>query len=236
MAGKRQKANLALVDREKKYTLAEALEVLAKFQGPKFDETVNIAVRLGVDVKQADQQVRGATVLPNGVGRKVRVLVFAKGAKATEAEAAGADFVGGDELVTKIQGGWMDFDKVIATPDMMITVSKVGKILGPRGLMPNPKTGTVTMDVTKAVGEERKGKIEFRAEKAGIVHCPIGKKSFGPAKLGENLKSLMDTIVRAKPPGAKGTYLKSVTVSAAMSPGIRLDANQFNLGVVEGGN
>jgi large subunit ribosomal protein L1 len=236
MAGKRQKANLALVDREKKYTLAEALEILSKFQGPKFDETINLAVRLGVDVKQADQQVRGATVLPNGVGKNVRVLVFAKGAKATEAEAAGADFVGGDDLVAKIQGGWMDFDKVIATPDMMITVSKVGKILGPRGLMPNPKTGTVTMDVTKAVGEERKGKIEFRAEKAGIVHCPIGKKSFGSEKLGQNLKSLMDTIVRAKPPGAKGTYLKSVTVSAAMSPGIRLDANQFALGTVEGGN
>lgn len=236
MAGKRQKANLALVDREKKYTLAEALEILAKFQGPKFDETINLAVRLGVDVKQADQQVRGATVLPNGVGNKVRVLVFAKGNKATEAEQAGADFVGGDELVAKIQGGWMDFDKVIATPDMMITVSKVGKILGPRGLMPNPKTGTVTMDVAKAVNDERKGKIEFRAEKAGIVHCPIGKKSFGPEKLGENLKSLMDTIIRAKPSGAKGTFLKSVTVSAAMSPGIRLDANQFGSGAVEGGN
>jgi len=236
MAGKRQKANLALVDREKKYTLTEALEILSKFQGPKFDETINLNVRLGIDVKQADQQVRGATVLPNGVGKKVRVLVFAKGNKATEAEAAGADFVGGDELVTKIQGGWMDFDKVIATPDMMITVSKVGKILGPRGLMPNPKTGTVTLDVTKAIGEERKGKIEFRAEKAGIVHCPIGKKSFGPEKLGENLKSLMETIVRAKPPGAKGAYLKSVTVSAAMSPGIRLDANQFALGLAEGGN
>ena len=236
MVGKRHKENLALVDREKKYPLPEALELLEQLKAPKFDETVNLAVRLGIDIKQADQQVRGATVLPNGIGRKVRVLVFAKGPKATEAEEAGADFVGGDELVTKIQGGWMDFDKVIATPDMMATVSKVARVLGPRGLMPNPKTGTVTMDVVKAVGDERKGKVEFRAEKAGIVHCPIGKRSFGSQKLSENLKSLMDIIVKAKPMGAKGTYLKSITLSSSMSPGIRLEANQFLSAAKEGGN
>ncbi len=226
-AGKRHRKNAELVTLGKKYTLDEAFAILEKFAAPKFDETINLAVRLGIDVKQADQQVRGATVLPNGVGKKVRVLVFAKGAKATEATAAGADFVGAEDLVEKINGGWMDFDKVIATPDMMVAVSKVGKILGPRGLMPNPKTGTVTLDLNKAIGDERKGKVEFRAEKAGIVHAPIGKRSFGKEKLRENLTSLMDSIVKMKPSTAKGAYLKSVTISAAMSPGLRIEPGQF---------
>jgi large subunit ribosomal protein L1 len=225
--GKRQVKNLALLQEGKKYSVEEALDLLMKFQGPKFDETVNVAFRLGIDTKQSDQQVRGATVLPNGLGNKVRVVVFAKGPKATEATEAGADFVGAEDLVEKINGGWMDFDKVIATPDMMIAVSKVGKILGPRGLMPNPKTGTVTMDVKRAINDERKGKVEFRAEKAGIVHTPIGKKSFGAQKLKENFLALAETIQKAKPATSKGAYLKSVTISGAMSPGIRLDPSQF---------
>ncbi|MBS1985293.1 MAG: 50S ribosomal protein L1 [Bdellovibrionales bacterium] len=224
---KRTKHNLTLVQPEKKYTIDESLATIAKFKPAKFDETVNVAVRLGIDVKQSDQQVRGATVLPNGLGNKVRVVVFAKGPKATEAQSAGADFVGADDLVEKINGGWMDFDKVIATPDMMVAVSKVGKILGPRGLMPNPKTGTVTNDVTKAINEERKGKVEFRAEKAGIVHAPIGKVSFGAEKLKQNLMSLMESVVKMKPSTSKGVYLRSVTLSPAMGPGLRLDASQF---------
>lgn len=230
---KRHKNNLSHVEEGKKYTLDEALEILGKFANPKFDETVNVALRLGIDVKQSDQQVRGATILPNGVGKTVKVLVFAKGPKATEAKEAGADYVGAEDLVEKINGGWMDFDKVIASPDMMVAVSKVGKILGPRGLMPNPKTGTVTMDVAKAVNEERKGKVEFRAEKAGIVHCPIGKKSFGKDKLRENLLSLVETVVRLKPSTSKGAYLKSVTLSATMSPGLRLEPNQFGSGATK---
>jgi len=225
--GKRHRKNLELVTMGKKYSIDEAFDILTKFTGPKFDETVNVAVRLGIDTKQADQQVRGATVLPNGIGNKVRVLVFAKGPKATEAQAAGADFVGAEDLVEKINGGWMDFDKVIATPDMMVAVSKVGKILGPRGLMPNPKTGTVTNDLNKAINDERKGKVEFRAEKAGIVHAPIGKKSFGKDKLKENFGSLLDAIMKMKPSTAKGAFLRSVTISPAMSPGIRLEPNQF---------
>jgi large subunit ribosomal protein L1 len=225
--GKRHKKNVALVTLGKRHTIEEALEILEKFQGPKFDETINVAFRLGVDTKQADQQVRGATVLPNGLGNKVRVLVFAKGPKAQEATAAGADYVGAEDLVEKINAGWTDFDKVIATPDMMVAVSKVGKILGPRGLMPNPKTGTVTMDVTKAINDERKGKVEFRAEKAGIVHSPIGKKSFGKQKLKENFMALADTIVKMKPLTSKGTYLRSITLSGAMSPGLRLETNFF---------
>ncbi len=226
-ASKRHQNNMKLVDVNKKYTVDEAVDILGKFTGPKFDETVNVAFRLGVDTKQADQQVRGAAVLPHGLGKKVRVLVFAKGAKAQEAKDAGADFIGDDEIIAKINGGWMDFDKVIATPDMMVAVSKVGKVLGPRGLMPNPKTGTVTNDVAKAVNEERKGKVEFRAEKAGIIHAPIGKKSFGSQKLKENLLNLADVIVKAKPATSKGVYLKSITVSAVMSPGLKLDTNQF---------
>ena len=190
-------------------------------------ETVNVAFRLGVDTRQADQQVRGATVLPNGVGKTVKVLVFAKGPKAQEAEGAGADYVGAEDYVAKIQEGWMDFDKVIATPDMMAVVSRVARVLGPRGLMPNPKLGTVTMDVAKAVEAERKGKVEFRAEKAGIVHVPIGKKSFGADKLKENLAAIADNILKLKPATSKGAYLRSVTVSASMSPGVALETNQF---------
>ena len=227
MSGKRHKKNNELVTLGKKYTTDEAFAILAKFQAPKFDETINVAFRLGVDTKQGDQQVRGATVLPNGSGRKVRVLVFAKGAKATEAQTAGADFVGAEDLVEKINGGWMDFYKVIATPDMMVSISKVARILGPRGLMPNPKTGSVTMDVTKAINEERKGKIEFRAEKSGIVHAPIGKRSFGPEKLKENFNALVEQIVKLKPATAKGVYLKSIAINGSMSPGVRLDPGQF---------
>jgi large subunit ribosomal protein L1 len=225
MANKRHKKNLELVTLGKKYSIEEAFDILEKFQAPKFDETVNVAFRLGVDTKQADQQVRGASVLPNGLGNKVRIVVFAKGPKATEAQTAGADFVGAEDLVERINGGWMDFDKVIATPDMMVAVSKVGKILGPRGLMPNPKTGTVTMDVSRAINDERKGKVEFRAEKAGIVHSPIGKRSFGKQKLKENFMALADNIMRLKPATSKGAYIRSVTLSAAMSPGLRIDSN-----------
>jgi large subunit ribosomal protein L1 len=231
--GKRQKKNLELVSLGKKYSLDEAFDIFEKFQGPKFDETVNVAFRLGIDTKQSDQQVRGATVLPNGIGNKVRVLVFAKGPKATEAQGAGADFVGAEDIVEKINGGWMDFDKVIATPDMMAVVSRVAKILGPRGLMPNPKTGTVTMNVTQAINDERKGKVEFRAEKAGIVHAPIGKRSFGKQKLRENLTALADVIMKMKPATSKGAYVRSCTISGAMTPGLRIEANQFS-GAKEG--
>lgn len=228
---KRYKENNGLYDSTKKYTLEEAFGILDKFKSAKFDETVNVAFRLGVDTKQSDQQVRGATLLPNGTGKKTRIVVFAKGDKAVEAEKAGADFVGADDLVTKINGGWMDFDKVIATPDMMPVVSKVAKVLGPRGLMPNPKTGTVTADIVKAIGEERKGKVEFRAEKAGIVHAPIGKKSFGGDKLKQNLVALAESIVKAKPATSKGAYLRSITVAPTMGPGIHIETNQFVVSV-----
>lgn len=228
---KRYKENTGLYDSTKKYTLEEAFSILDKFKNAKFDETVNVAFRLGVDTKQSDQQVRGATLLPNGTGKKTRIVVFAKGDKAIEAEKAGADVVGADDLVTKINGGWMDFDKVIATPDMMPVVSKVAKVLGPRGLMPNPKTGTVTANVVLAISEERKGKVEFRAEKAGIVHAPIGKKSFGGDKLKQNLVALAESIVKAKPATSKGAYLKSITVAPTMGPGIRIETNQFVVGV-----
>ncbi len=230
---KRHEKNLALFNKEKKYMAEEAFGILDSFAPAKFDETINVAFRLGIDVKQADQQVRGATTLPNGLGKKVRVVVFAKGPKAQEAQDAGADYVGADDLVQKISEGWLDFDKVIATPDMMATISKVSRILGPRGLMPNPKLGTVTLDVAKAINEERKGKIEFRAEKAGIVHAPIGKKSFGKQKLRENFESLVDMILKLKPAAAKGTYLKSVTISGSMTPGIRLETSQFTSTVKE---
>lgn len=230
---KRHKKNLELTTLGKKYTLEEALDIYSKFGAPKFDETVNVALRLGIDVKQSDQQVRGATVLPNGTGKKVKILVFAKGPKATEAQNAGADYVGAEDLVEKINGGWMDFDKVIASPDMMVAVSKVGKILGPRGLMPNPKTGTVTMNLVNAINEERKGKVEFRAEKAGIVHASIGKRSLGSEKLKQNFLSLVDAVVKLKPATSKGSFLRSVTISGAMSPGLRLDTNQFSSGAAK---
>jgi large subunit ribosomal protein L1 len=188
-----------------------------------FDESVDVAVRLGVDPKHADQMVRGAVVLPHGTGKTNRVLVFAKGEKVGEAEAAGADFVGGDDLVAKITDGWLDFDTVIATPDMMGQVGRLGRVLGPRGLMPNPKVGTVTFDVGKAVGEAKAGKVEFRVEKAGIVHAQVGKKSFGETELAGNVKSLVGALVKAKPAAAKGTYLRSVTLSSTMGPGIKVD-------------
>ena len=216
-------ASAAKVDRSKSYPLQEGVELVKGAVYAKFDETVDVAVRLGVDPRHADQMVRGAVVLPNGLGKDVRVLVFAKGEKEKEALDAGADFVGADDLVTKIQGGWFDFDTAIATPDMMGVVGKIGKLLGPRGLMPNPKVGTVTFDVGRAVKESKSGKVEFRVEKAGIVHAPVGKASFTADTLKENLLALVDALVKAKPSAAKGTYIKKVTISSTMGPGVRLD-------------
>ena len=197
----------------------------------KFDETVDVAVRLGVNPKHADQMVRGAVVMPHGIGKVNRVLVFAKGDKANEATEAGADFVGADDLVAKVTEGWLDFDTVIATPDMMGQVGRLGRVLGPRGLMPNPKVGTVTFEVAKAVREAKAGKVEFRVEKAGIVHAPVGKRSFETGKLAENIKALVGALVKAKPSAAKGTYLKSITVSSTMGPGIRVDPLSFTVEV-----
>jgi len=205
------------------YSLDEAIALVKDARYAKFDETVDVSVRLGVDPRKADQMVRGAVVLPNGLGKTVRVLVFAKGEKAKEASDAGADFVGADDLVAKIQEGWFEFDTAIATPDMMGTVGKIGKLLGPRGLMPNPKVGTVTFDVGRAVSEAKSGKIEYRVEKAGIVHAPLGKASFEGDKLKENLVSLIDALVKAKPATSKGTYLKKISVSSTMGPGINVD-------------
>lgn len=218
------------VDSAKRYSLDEALAVALDADAPKFDETVELAVRLGVDPRQADQNVRGTCQLPHGTGKTVRVLVFAKGEKLAEAEKAGADFAGGEELAAKITGeGWLDFDKVIATPDMMAVVGKLGKVLGPRGMMPNPKVGTVTMDVARAVSEVKAGKVEYRVEKAGIIHVPIGKRSFGVEKLVENANAVIDGLVRAKPSTAKGTYLRSVAVSTTMGPGVSIDPASANL-------
>jgi large subunit ribosomal protein L1 len=224
-AGKKYQDAAKLVEAGKLYTPAEAMELVKKTATKKFDETIELHVRLGVDPKYADQQVRGAIVLPNGTGKSKRVLVFAKGEKVKEAEAAGADYIGSDEYVQKIQGGWLDFDVAVATPDMMGTVGRLGKILGPRGLMPNPKLGTVTMDLTKAVSEIKAGKVEYRTDKAGNVHCPIGKASFDAEKLQQNFQTLMDTLVRVKPAAAKGQYIRSVTVSATMGPGVHIAFN-----------
>jgi large subunit ribosomal protein L1 len=215
------------VDRTQKYSLDAACALVKECSFTKFDEAVDIAVRLGVNPKHADQMVRGAVVLPHGTGQTLRVLVFAKGEKAKEAEAAGADIVGESELVTKVQEGFMDFDRVIATPDMMGLVGKLGRVLGPRGLMPNPKVGTVTLDVKTAVTEAKAGKVEYRVEKAGIVHARIGKVSFAQEALSGNAAALVQALLRAKPPTAKGTYLKSITVSSTMGPGIRVDTLQF---------
>lgn len=223
MSGKRYKDSLQKVQLDKKYSLTEACSVLASFKTGKFDETVDVALRLGVDPKHSDQVVRGAVSLPHGLGKDVKILVFAKGEKEKEAKEAGADFVGSDELIEKIQGGWTGFDKVIATPDMMGQVSKIGKVLGPRGLMPNPKVGTVTFDIGKAVQENKAGKVEFRTDKTGIVHAPIGKLSFGAEKLKANAQALLDSVVKLKPATAKGTYLKSISVSSTMSPGVRVE-------------
>jgi large subunit ribosomal protein L1 len=222
-AGRKRKESLAKVDRLKLHTVDEACALLIPSSFAKFDETVDVAVRLGVNPRHADQMVRGAIVLPHGIGKSKRVLVFAKGEKATEAEQAGADLVGADDLVKKVQEGFMEFDTVVATPDMMGQVGRLGRVLGPRGLMPNPKVGTVTMDVTKAVKEAKAGKIEFRVEKAGIVHAPVGKKSFDVPKLADNVRSLIGALVKAKPSTAKGQYVRSVTLSTTMGPGIKID-------------
>jgi large subunit ribosomal protein L1 len=221
--GKKFKAASAKVDRNKRYKLDDAFKLLKETATKKFDETVDAAINLGVDPKHADQVVRGAVVLPHGMGKAVKVAVFAKGDKAREAQEAGADIVGAEDLAEKIQGGFMDFDKVIAAPDMMGVVGRLGKVLGPRGLMPNPKVGTVTMDVAKAVKEQKAGKVEFRVEKAGIVHVPFGKASFEAQKLKDNFTVIMELIFKAKPQTAKGVYVKNVTLSCTMGPGIKVD-------------
>lgn len=221
--GKRYTDALKSVAREPYDNVVDAMTVLKQLASARFDETVEAAVRLGVDPRHADQMVRGAVTLPHGLGKPVRVVVFAKGDKAKEAEAAGADVVGAEELVARIQGGWLDFDVSVATPDMMGAVGRLGRILGPRGLMPNPKAGTVTFEVAQAVREIKAGKVEFRTDRFGIVHVPIGKASFEPAKLAENLAALIEALVRARPAAAKGQYLRSVTVSSTMGPGIRLN-------------
>lgn len=220
---KKRAASVEKVDRARKFTLEEACALVKKAAYAKFDETVDLAVRLGVNPKHADQMVRGAVVLPHGTGQSLKVLVFAKGEKAKEAEAAGADFVGEADLVAKVQEGFMDFDRVVATPDMMGLVGKLGRILGPRGLMPNPKVGTVTFDVKTAVGEAKAGKVEYRVEKAGIVHARIGKVSFAEQALATNANALIQALMRAKPSTAKGTYLRSITISSTMGPGVRID-------------
>lgn len=224
--GKKYTDGAKLIDRTNLYTEKEALDLVAQTAKAKFDETVEIHIRLGVDSRHADQQVRGAVVLPNGTGKDVRAAVFAKGDLAKAAQDAGADFVGDADLVQKIQGGWMDFDVAIASPDMMGFVGRLGKVLGPRGLMPSPKAGTVTMDVAKAVQEAKAGKIEYRLDKTNIIHCPIGKVSFGTDKLLENLNALMDAILKAKPEASKGQYIKSVAIASTMGPGVRVNPNK----------
>lgn len=226
--GKKLKESKSKVDRSKKYASADAVALAIDTAPAKFDESIDVAIRLGVDPKQSDQQVRGAVALPHGLGKAVRVLVFAKGPKEAEAKAAGADFVGSDDIVAKIQGGWLDFDKALATPDMMATVAKVAKILGPRGLMPNPKVGTVTMNVGAAVEAEKKGKLDFRVDKDGTVHATIGRKSMGKEKLSDNFRSFMDAILKAKPSSSKGVYMRGVAVSSTMGPGIKIDPMEFS--------
>ena len=226
---KRMKQSHGLVDREKAYGLRDAVEVLKSAPATKFDESVDLAVNLGVDPKHADQMVRGGIVLPHGTGKSVRILVFAKGDKEKEAQAAGADHVGADDLAKKIQEGWLEFDRVIATPDMMGVVGRLGRVLGPRGLMPNPKLGTVTMDVGRAVAEQKSGKVEYRVEKAGIVHVSVGRKSFSVEQLVDNATALIDALVRAKPASAKGTYLKKISISTTMGPGVRIDPNSVEV-------
>jgi large subunit ribosomal protein L1 len=226
--GKNYLESAKLVDRSKLYDPIEALDLVQQIARAKFDETIELSVRLGVDPRHADQQVRGAVVLPHGTGKDVKVLVIAKGEKAKEAEEAGADFVGAEDMIAKIQNeNWFGFDVCVATPDMMGLVGRLGRILGPKGLMPNPKSGTVTMDVTKAVKDIKAGKVEYRVDKSSIIHAPIGKKSFGTEKLNENLQTLMDAIIKAKPAAAKGTYLRSVVLSSTMSPGVRVNPGKF---------
>jgi len=226
--GKRMRAAMENLDADRLYGLREAVQLLQSLPAAKFDESVDLAVNLGVDPKHADQMVRGALVLPHGSGRSVRVLVFAKGGKENEAQEAGADYVGGEDLAQKIQKeGWLEFDRVIATPDMMGVVGKLGRVLGPRGLMPNPKLGTVTMDVGTAVSEQKSGKVEYRVDKSGIVHASVGKRSFSEDQLAENAAALLDAIVRAKPAASKGTYLKKVALSTTMGPGVHVDPAQI---------
>ena len=226
--GKKYQDSVKLFDKSTLYDPEQAIDLVLQSAKANFDETIELSVKLGVDPRHADQQVRGAVVLPHGTGKKVRVLVFAKGDKAKEAEAAGADFVGAEELVAKIKDeNWFEFDVCVATPDMMGVVGRIGRILGPKGLMPNPKSGTVTQDITKAIADIKAGKVEYRGDKTSIVHCPIGKKSFEPAKLNENLKVLMEAIIKAKPAAAKGTYLKSVVIASTMGPGIKVNGLKF---------
>ena len=227
--GKKYQDAAKLIDRTKLYDSQEAMELVCKAAKAKFDETVELHVKLGVDSRHADQQVRGAVILPHGTGKTVRVLVFAKGDKLAEAEVAGADYVGADELVTKIQGeNWFEFDVVVATPDMMGVVGRLGKVLGPKGLMPNPKAGTVTMDVAKAIADIKSGKIEYRLDKTNIIHCPIGKVSFGAEKLLENFNALMGAVIKAKPAAAKGQYLRSVSVASTMGPGVKINQSKLS--------
>ncbi len=216
------------IDPQKKYTVEDGLSLVLESAYAKFDESVDVALRLGVDPRHADQMVRGSIVLPHGTGRTTRVLVFAKGEKAKEAEEAGADFVGAEDAAERIQGGWLDFDKVIATPDLMGTVGKLGRVLGPRGLMPNPKLGTVTFDVAKAVADMKAGRVDFRVDKVGIVHCSVGKVSFGKDKILDNFKVLLEMIMKLKPSGSKGTYVKGVAVSSTMGPGVRIDPSEVS--------
>ena len=225
--GKRYAELLKAVDRQTKYAELDAIQLVKKNATAKFDETIDLHIRTGCDSRHADQQVRGSVVLPAGTGKKVRILVFAKGAKADEAQAAGADFVGAEELLPKIQGGWFDYDVVIATPDMMGVVGRIGRLLGPKGLMPNPKTGTVTMDVTKAIEDTKAGKIEYRLDKANIIHVPVGKASFTEEQLKSNLDTLMNAIAKARPATLKGVYMKSATLTSTMGPGVRLDTVPF---------
>ncbi|KZZ85486.1 MULTISPECIES: 50S ribosomal protein L1 [Bacillaceae] len=227
--GKKYVEAAKLVDRSKAYPVTEAVELAKKTNTAKFDATVEVAFRLGVDPRKNDQQIRGAVVLPNGTGKTQKVLVFAKGEKAKEAEAAGADYVGDSEFITKIQQGWFEFDVIVATPDMMGEVGKLGRVLGPKGLMPNPKTGTVTFEVERAVNEIKAGKVEYRVDKAGIIHVPIGKVSFEDNKLVENFKTIFDTLLKAKPAAAKGTYMKSVAVTSTMGPGVKVDSASFSV-------
>ena len=225
--GKKYIDSAKLIDSQKQYDPEEAVALVKQTAKAKFDETIEISLRMGVDPRHADQQIRGTVVLPHGTGKKLTVLVFAKGPKADEALAAGADFVGDQDLVAKIQGGWFGFDVCVATPDMMGVVGRLGRVLGPKGLMPNPKTGTVTMDLTKAINEIKAGKVEYRVDKTAIIHCPLGKASFSEEALNENLRVLLDAVIKAKPATAKGTYIRSAVISSTMGPGIKLNALKF---------